>query len=381
VLTVYNPNGYIYKKTVQYYSLMKTMFDDLDDFDWADNEDSDDEEELIEEAEELIRESVDEVKDTIDEIEDKIEDAVTDHEDRLRDKYDELKDAEDELVDETDDLLDEDDDLSQEEIRVSVVKARKEIEEIRRMKETLRAEIDDVRRQKEDFRTRRRRTHEPRPPRAARHVKPIKPPKPPKAPKLIDLRPLTDSLEDMMEGLGEQIETSIRGIEGLGKEIRVPQFHVKRRGRKSRRKSKGVRTLHIEDLPPERVARVISPLGSEERLKILDYLRDGGKSFNDLESFTEKTGSSLTHHLTPLIEAGYVIKGEVRGTYYLTVEGTLAYRLAQWLTSRVEAERIGNGQKMARATAVKKPDASNDDKQDAKITVTIDEDDEEEIES
>ena len=351
------------------------MFDDIDDLDFNDDEDSDDEEERIEEAEELIRESVEEVKETIGEVEEKIEDAVTDHEDKLRDEYDELTDTEDELVDETDDLLDEDDTLSQEEIRVSVAKVRKEIEEIRRMKETLRAEIDDVRRQKEDFRARRRSTREPRAPRAARHVKP---PKPPKAPKLIDLRPLTDSLEDMMEGLGEQIETSLRGIEGLGKEIRVPQFHVKRRGRKARRKRKGVRTLHVEDLPPERVARVISPLGSEERLKILDYLRDGGKSFNDLESFTEKTGSSLTHHLTPLIEAGYVIKGEVRGTYYLTVEGTLAYRLAQWLTSRVEAERIGNGQKMARATAVKRSDASNDDRQDAKITVTIDDDDEEE---
>ncbi|MHA1934278.1 MAG: ArsR/SmtB family transcription factor, partial [Candidatus Thorarchaeota archaeon] len=349
-----------------------------DDFDWNDGEDSDDEDEQIEEAEELIRESVEEVKDTINEIEEKIEDAVTDHEDRLRDKYDELTDTEDELVDETDDLIDEDDDLSQEEIRVSVEKVRNEIEEIRRMKETLRAEIDDMRRQKDDFRTSRRRTREPRAPRTVRPVKPVKSPKPPKAPKLIDLRPLTDSLEDMMEGLGEQIETSLRGIEGLGTDIRVPQFHVKRRGRKSRRKSKGVQTLHIEDLPPERVARVISPLGSEERLKILDYLRDGGKSFNDLESYTEKTGSSLTHHLAPLIEAGYVIKGEVRGTYYLTVEGTLAYRLAQWLTSRVEAERIGNGQKMARATAVKSSDALNDEKKEATVTVTIDDDDEDE---
>jgi DNA-binding transcriptional ArsR family regulator len=77
----------------------------------------------------------------------------------------------------------------------------------------------------------------------------------------------------------------------------------------------------------------------------LDFLKEGGRTFNDLESHTGKTGSSLTHHLTPLLDAGYVIKGEVRGTYYVTVEGRLAYRLAQWLTSKVEhqQERTVNG--------------------------------------
>ena len=94
-------------------------------------------------------------------------------------------------------------------------------------------------------------------------------------------------------------------------------------------------------IPPEHVARFISPLGSEERLRILDYLKSGGKTFNELEQHTGRTGSSLTHHLNPLVDAGYVIKGEVRGTYYVTVEGRLAYRLAQWLTSRLEGEIKG----------------------------------------
>jgi hypothetical protein len=43
------------------------------------------------------------------------------------------------------------------------------------------------------------------------------------------------------------------------------------------------------------------------------------------------------------MDAGYVIKGEVRGTYYITVAGRLAYRLAQWLTSRVEWQRSRTG--------------------------------------
>jgi DNA-binding transcriptional ArsR family regulator len=99
----------------------------------------------------------------------------------------------------------------------------------------------------------------------------------------------------------------------------------------------------IESIPPERVAQIVAPLGNEERLKILDYLKAGGKSFNEIEEFTGKTGSSLTHHLNPLIDAGYVVKGEVRGTYYVTVEGRLAYRLAQWLTHRVERQRERRG--------------------------------------
>ena len=40
-----------------------------------------------------------------------------------------------------------------------------------------------------------------------------------------------------------------------------------------------------------------------------------------------------------------MIKGEVRGTYYVTVEGRLAYRLAQWLTSRLEREKELEGKK------------------------------------
>ncbi len=95
----------------------------------------------------------------------------------------------------------------------------------------------------------------------------------------------------------------------------------------------------VESIPPERMARVLSPLGNVERLRILQFLLDGSKSFNELERFIGKTGSSLTHHLSPLLDAGYVVRGVVRGTYYITVPGRLAYRLAQWLTSQVEREQ------------------------------------------
>ena len=219
---------------------------------------------------------------------------------------------------------------------------RKELEEVRKLKETLKKEIEEIRKREAD--RPKRRIH--RSQRGTMHPRDI--PRPPK-PTPFDLRPLTESLSDMMEGLGERIEESMRGIEGIEAHVKVPKVYIRPRKDRSSKKSKSKqrkskrRDREIEKIPPGRVARIISPLGSEERLKILDFLKEGGKSFNDMETYTGKTGSSLTHHLTPLLDAGYVIKGEVRGTYYVTVEGRLAYRLAQWLTNQVERERVKTG--------------------------------------
>ncbi|OLS27719.1 MAG: hypothetical protein ThorAB25_19860 [Candidatus Thorarchaeota archaeon AB_25] len=216
---------------------------------------------------------------------------------------------------------------------------RKELEEVRKLKEELRREVEDVRREKED--SHRHRVDEAR--RRAEVGRPVRPPRPPKAPRAprvprvarvdLNLEDLTDSLETMMDGLGDQIEMSLRSVEGL----KIPGIRVQKGRRRTKRRKEHHR--EIEAIAPERVAKIVAPLGSEERLKLLDYLKTGGKTFNDIENYTGKTGSSLTHHLNPLIEASYVVKGEVRGTYYVTVEGRLAYRLAQWLTHRVERQR------------------------------------------
>jgi methyl-accepting chemotaxis protein len=222
-------------------------------------------------------------------------------------------------------------------------KIRKELDEVRRLKEELRREVEDVRREKED--SHRRRADDAR--RRAEVGRPVRPPRPPRAPKAprvprvarfdLDLEGLTDSLETMMDGLGDQIEMSLKSVEGL----KIPDIRVYKGRRRTKRRKEHRR--EIESIAPERVAKIVAPLGSEERLKLLDYLKTGGKTFNDIENYTGKTGSSLTHHLNPLIEASYVVKGEVRGTYYVTVEGRLAYRLAQWLTHRVEKQRERTG--------------------------------------
>ena len=205
---------------------------------------------------------------------------------------------------------------------------RKELEEVRRLKESLKEEIERLRKERETS------AEEHRFRGSHRAHAPPEPCCPPDS-HFVDLSSITDGLDEMMEGLGEQIRMSLREVGDIGVSLKSPRFMIRRMGKHHRR--------GIENIPAERVAQAVSPLGSEERLRILDILKDGGKSFNEIETLTGKTGSSLTHHLTPLMDAGYVIKGEVRGTYYITVAGRLAYRLAQWLTSRVEWQRSRTG--------------------------------------
>lgn len=214
-----------------------------------------------------------------------------------------------------------------------------EIEELRREIERLKREFEHLKREKELESEppgpkgppgpppphKGHRLHPPPhgPPHKHRHVH--------SPPPIIDLGPLIDGLDEMMEGIGEQIRVAVGCLDGVGKEIRIRPFK-----RKKGHRSKSIQSL--QSIPPERIARVVDPLGNVDRLRILDYLRSGGKSFNEIEQYIGKTGSSLTHHLTPLLEAGYIIKGEVRGMYYITVMGRLAYKLAQWLTYRLEKQ-------------------------------------------
>jgi DNA-binding transcriptional ArsR family regulator len=223
---------------------------------------------------------------------------------------------------------------------------KKELEEVRKLKEELKREVEETKRQNEENRQKKEgerkerdkswsyhySTKPPRPPREPKPVRPLRPVK-------IDIAGITDSLEDMMEDLGRSIETSFKDIDGFTKGFKIPGVHIRTGGKKER----AAKRKDIEMIPPDRIAKIVAPLGSEERLGILDFLKSGGKPFNEIENFTGKTGSSLTHHLNPLVEAGYVVKGEVGGKYYVTVEGRLAYRLAQWLTHRVEQQREYTG--------------------------------------
>ncbi len=335
------------------------MFEDIDDFDWDEESDSDngeDSESDIEKLEEIEDELIDK-KDELTDREDEIHDKAEDIREHIEDAREEVEEGSSEAEEQLEDISEELEGMSE---------MRRELEDIRRMKEELRKEIEGVRREKEDRVRRGRRLHgQPKPPRPPRPVKPPRAPRAPRRAAIIDFSSLTDDLEDMMDGLGEQIEA---GLKSVG-DIRIPHLRLATKGKRRRVKRK--KSKEYEKIPPERIAHVIGPLGSEERLKLLNFLKEGGKTFNELETYTGKTGSSLTHHLSPLVEAGYVIKGEVRGTYYVSVEGRLAYRLAQWLTSRLEEERILTDVKAKKLDEHAKNDT---DLKNGKVTITIDDD-------
>lgn len=81
------------------------------------------------------------------------------------------------------------------------------------------------------------------------------------------------------------------------------------------------------------VAKFMGALGNEERVRILGELDTENSTFNRLERITNKKGGTLKYHLNQLEEAGFVTQDQNRGSYRITVEGKLAYRLAVWLAS------------------------------------------------
>ena len=82
-----------------------------------------------------------------------------------------------------------------------------------------------------------------------------------------------------------------------------------------------------------KVAKLMSALGSEHRLGILNELMDGGKYVNELqEKLSEITTSTLSSHLSVLEETGLVVQEKVRGRYLITMPGRTAYKMAMKVT-------------------------------------------------
>jgi DNA-binding HxlR family transcriptional regulator len=86
-----------------------------------------------------------------------------------------------------------------------------------------------------------------------------------------------------------------------------------------------------------KAAEVMSALGQEHRLKILNELVGGGKYINELqEKLSEITTSTLSSHLKVLEEAGLVVQEKVRGRYLITIPGRTAYKMATRITRFLE---------------------------------------------
>jgi len=123
-------------------------------------------------------------------------------------------------------------------------------------------------------------------------------------------------VEDVMEGVAAEIETSFR-------------FHPRDRAENTRRYRKP-RSVDVK-----RAASVMSSLGNENRLKILDTLSYGGHYAGDLQEALEDIGAStLSSHLAVLEESGLVTQERRRGRYLITVPGRLAVNMAYEISKR-----------------------------------------------
>jgi len=91
----------------------------------------------------------------------------------------------------------------------------------------------------------------------------------------------------------------------------------------------------MTDMEVERTVRVMSALGNEHRIKILEELSWGGAYASDLQdALDEISPSTLSSHLDVLQEAGMVVQERKRGRYLITMAGRIAIQMAAQLAKR-----------------------------------------------
>lgn len=136
-----------------------------------------------------------------------------------------------------------------------------------------------------------------------------------------------DYVGDVMEGVAEGIHGELERSILIGP--RGPRVRMFRHAEPYPREE--------EDVSFVKMSQVVSALGHEHTLKILDELMSGGKYINELqEKLSEIATSTLSSHLSVLEEAGLVVQERVRGRYLITMPGRSAYKMARRVTRFLE---------------------------------------------
>ena len=144
-----------------------------------------------------------------------------------------------------------------------------------------------------------------------------------------------DVMEDVAEGIQGELAKSIF-IGPHGRHIKIASARAKHEHDSS---DEYLRAHEREARPVDfdRTAKVISALGQEHRLAILDELMSGGKYVNELqEKLSEIAASTLSSNLNVLEEAGLVVQERVRGRYLITIPGRSGYKMARRVNSFLE---------------------------------------------
>jgi len=134
-----------------------------------------------------------------------------------------------------------------------------------------------------------------------------------------------DYIEDVMEGVFEGIHGELEKSIFIGPRGVSYFYKTEPQGGED------------ESVSLVKTAEVMSALGHEHRLKILNELMSGGKYINELqEKLPEITTSTLSSHLKVLEETGLVVQEKVRGRYLITMPGRTAYKMARRITRFLE---------------------------------------------
>jgi len=146
-------------------------------------------------------------------------------------------------------------------------------------------------------------------------------------------------VDDRLAGVSDYINEVMKGVtEGIEGEIEksifihphAGQVKIIHRDRADREPPE-----HIEKPDLNKVANIMSALGQEHRLKILQELMTGGKYISDLQNaLPEITTSTLSSHLDVLQEAGLVVQERVRGRYLITIPGRMAYKMSNMIVKQ-----------------------------------------------
>lgn len=138
--------------------------------------------------------------------------------------------------------------------------------------------------------------------------------------------------------LGERISDYVNSIvdsvmSGIAGELDRSVF-IGPRGVRITKERRRRKTVSVD---PKRAAAVMSALGNEHRIRILEELTSGGRYAGELqERLPEISASTLSSHLDTLEEVGLIVQEKKRGRYLITIPGRLAYRMAHQITHQVE---------------------------------------------
>jgi DNA-binding transcriptional ArsR family regulator len=133
-------------------------------------------------------------------------------------------------------------------------------------------------------------------------------------------------VEDVMESVTEGIHGELERCVFIGP-----------RGVRIIRRDESIHEEKEAEVNFPKMSEVMSALGHEHRLKILEQLVSGGKYINELqEKLSEITVSTLSSHLKVLEEVGLVVQEKVRGRYLITMPGRVAYNMALRITKSLE---------------------------------------------